>query len=147
MEKFTIHTLQHQGRSLLLDAGKVAEFRAEFVKAWEFECAPYVAESVIEIGRLMNGAALVDGRGLGDAEAIDMARAKFVASVLVKTWNRQIDTGGPMPITAETVGTLPVDVLRALRVKIERGQFPTDAELADMKVPLETSAPPTAEAV
>ena len=95
----------------------------------------------------MNSAALVDGRGLGDAEAISMARAKFVAAVLVKAWNRETDTGGPMPITPETVGTLPVDVLRSLRVKIEQGNYPTDAELEDMKLPLVTSAPPTAEAV
>ena len=146
MEKFTIYTLQHQGRSLLLDAAKVPEFRPEFVKSWEFECAPYLAESVIEIGRLMNSAALVDGRGLGDAEAISMARAKFVAAVLVKSWNRETDTGGPMPITPETVGTLPVVVLRSLRVLIEQGNYPTDAEIEDMKVPLVTSAPPTAEA-
>ena len=147
MQKFTFYTLEYQGQSLPLDASKIAIVPAHLVKTWDFECSPYLGESAITVGRLMNGADLVDSRGLGDLEAIDAAKGKFVAFVSVKSWNRLTDTGGPMPITVENCGTLSVDMLQSLRLKIQRGKYPTDAELADMKVPLETSAPPTAEAV
>ena len=136
MRKISIASLIYEDNFIYLSDEQAKEFRPEAVKNWEFDCAPYLTQVVIEVGRLMNQARLTDERGLGDADAIEMARAKFTMQLLVKEWNRQTETGEALPITPENIGSLPVGVIRAFYLRIEQGAQPTKAEVDALRLPI-----------
>lgn len=135
LDKIIIYTLVYKGAFIFLPDEEAEKYKPEVVRAWEFDCAPYLGEAVIEVGRKMNAARLTNEYGRGDLDAMEIARAKFTVEVLVKSWNRRTDTGDAMPITPENIGSLPADVLRAFRLRAERGMQPTLAELDAMKLP------------
>ena len=143
MEKISISTLAYQGNFIYISDEQAKTFKPDALKAWEFDCTPYLAGTVIEVGRGVNSLRLTDERGLGDADALEMARAKMTALALVKGWNRQAETGETLPITAESMDSLPGSVLLALRIRLERGQIPTNAEVEAMKLPTSPSTMPT----
>ncbi len=136
MRKISIASFIYEDNFIYLSEEDAKKYRPEAIKTWEFDCAPYLTQTVIEVGRLINQARLTDERGLGDADAIEIARAKFAVQLLVKEWSRQTETGEALPITPENIGTLPVGVLRALYLRLERGAQPTQAEADAMRLPI-----------
>ncbi len=135
MEKITVSTIAYKSSFIYVSDEQAKKFKPEALKVWEFDCAPYLAETVIEIGRSMNALRLTNEHGVGDVEALDMARAKITALLLVKSWNRVTETGDMLPINAENMGSVPGGVLLALRLRLERGQVPTSAEIEQMRLP------------
>jgi len=136
VRKISISSFIYEDNFIYLSDEDAKKYRPEVIKIWEFDCAPYLAQTVIEVGRLVNQARLTDERGLGDAEAIEIARAKSAVQLLVKEWNRQTETGEALPITPENIGSLPVGVLRALYLRLEQGAQPTRAETDALRLPI-----------
>jgi hypothetical protein len=135
METTTLYALKFKGSLIELDEEKVQDFQPALVETFEFRHEPYTADRAIAVGQKLVRANLLNAQGIGDPEALAVARGKFIAEEIVKGWNRTMGDGQELPITPETIGAQPRLALRMFGVRIETGVYPTVEEIEAMKNP------------
>ena len=134
MPKLTIHVLTYEGYDYALpETEDVSAFPPEMVRAYIFERSTYDSNKAIEVGRLLNNAGLFNANGLADADALAVARGKFVASQTLTGWDRQTDDGKDLPRSLENIGTLPPCVLSAYGERVAQRPGLTVKTLAEIK--------------
>jgi hypothetical protein len=133
MQTTVIHSILVRGFHHVVTEYEVERYKPEVRRIWEFRHDPYVAGHAVHAGRLLNQAGLLNAHGIGDPHATDAARAHFIAQQVIREWNRLTPDGAPMPVTPETIATLPVDVLLEFGHVLRRGSEISKEDLVSLK--------------
>ena len=146
METTTIYGLSYKGRILELASEDVDDYPSEIVRSWTFQHASYTGAVALEVGKRLSDERIGAAAFGSDAETVSVAKGLFAAQKVVKGWDWKSEDGTDIPVTPETLGTLPPAVLKQFWLKVVRGEYPTEQELETLKLPLAKRSPSSTEA-
>ncbi len=128
-----IYALAYKGHHHIVSEDEAAEYPEDLMRCYSFECKAYDGAKTIETGRLMNAAGLVNDSGVGDADALAVARGQFIGLTVIQGWNHTTSDGAALDITLANIGTLPPEVLAEFGVMVSRGPRVTQSEIEALK--------------
>ena len=145
MEGIQFFALNYKGGLLEMSEDEAGQFPSELIKTWSLRHDPYTAAVALAVGKRMAEERIGPAFGTDD-ETIAIAKGQYVAEKIVKEWDRTIDGGTALPVTAENIGTLPMFVLKKLPGRVSGGVYATAKEIEALKVsgPTSPSTPSTA---
>ncbi len=136
METTVIHGISYKGRILELASEDAGDYPAEIVRSWVFEHTSYTGAVALDVGKRLTEERIGAAAFGSDADTVAVAKGLFAAQKTIKAWNWKSEDGTDIPVTPETIGTLPPTVLKQFWLKVVRGEYPTDEELEALKLPL-----------